>query len=404
MKSNDARIRVLYLQPSTNFGGAERQATINIGALARRGFTVIPMVGPGKTIVDWLHASDVSGVIHTESFPGGWPKLSGLGRLLLPGRYLRSLRSLRAEIAEVIARERIDIVFAAMAMSWIAATPVARAAGVPIVWRAGGTEASGLELTALRLWAARNRPDLLICCSWAVQRMFGPHIPSPAVVVPNGVDTDQFHPLQGLPRFRPAGSSLVVGVSARLVPQKRADDVIRAAAPIVRRHPKVMFLIAGEGSRRREYEALAHRLGIERNVQFLGYVSDMPAFYASCDIVVLPSRSEGFPNVVLEAMAMRRALVVSNTPGALEVVADGREALVFPVGDVGALARAINRLISDNGLRTQIAARGQARAAAYSLSESAFRMADLLRRCVPRQLAQIPVPQPQQPPSEAASL
>ena len=154
--------------------------------------------------------------------------------------------------------------------------------------------------------------------------------------------------------------------------------MIRAAAPIVRRHPNVTFLIAGEGSRRVQYEAMARRLGIERQVRFLGYVADMPAFYASCDIIVLPSRSEGFPNVVLEAMAMRRALIVSNTPGALELVSDGREALVFPVGDVRALARAIDRLVTDNGLRTALAARGQARAAAYSLTESAYRMADLL--------------------------
>jgi glycosyltransferase involved in cell wall biosynthesis len=395
MKSNDARIRVLYLQPSTNFGGAERQATINIGTLERRGFKVVPMVGPGKTIVDWLHAAGVRDVVHSRSFPGGWPKLQGLGRLALPGRYLRSVLDLRAEIAAVIAREHIDVVFAAMAISWIAATPVARAAGVPIVWRAGGTEASGFELTALRLWAARNRPDLLICCSWAVQRMFGRYIPAPAVVVPNGVDTEQFHPLQGLPRYRPPGASLVVGFSARLVPQKRPDDVIRAAAPIVRRHPHVTFLIAGDGSRRAQYEELARRLGIERQVRFLGYVADMPAFYSSCDIIVLPSRSEGFPNVVLEAMAMRRALIVSNTPGALEVVSDGREALVFPVGDIRALARAIDRLVTDSALRTALAARGQARAAVYSLSESAYRLADLLRRCVPRQLPQIPTVEPE---------
>jgi len=74
------------------------------------------------------------------------------------------------------------------------------------------------------------------------------------------------------------------------------------------------------------------------------------------------------------------------------------------VGDVGALARAINRLVTDNGLRTQLAARGQARAAIYLLSESAYRMADLLRRCVPQQLASMPVRPPQQPPSEAARL
>lgn len=386
MKSNDARIRVLYLQPSTNFGGAERQAAINVATLSRRGFEVVPMVGPGTHVVDWLHAAGAYNVIHTPSFPGGWPKLRGLGRLALPGRYLRSILKLREEIAEAIARERIDLVFAAMAVSWIAATPVARAAGVPIVWRAGGTEGTASQLIALRLWAARHNPDLLVCCSWAVQRMFGPLVPAPSAVVPNGVDTEQFHPLQGLPRYRPQGASLVVGFSARLTDQKRPLDVIRAARAICRRHPGVVFLLAGDGSLRGQCEALARRMGIADQVRFLGYVPDMPAFYASCDIIVLPSRSEGFPNVVLEAMAMRRALVVSNTPSALEVVSDGREALVFPVGDVPALARAIDRLIRDNGLRTAIAARGQARASTFSLSESAYRLADLLRRCVPRPL------------------
>ena len=382
MKSNDARLRVLYLQPSTNFGGAERQATINIAALTRRGFKVIPMVGPGTTIVDWLHATEGHSVIHTGSFPGGWPKLSGLGRLLLPGRYLRSVLKLRAEIAQVIARERIDVVFAAMAISWIAATPVARAAGVPIVWRAGGTEASGLELLALRLWATRHRPDLLICCSWAVQRTFAPHIPAPAVVVPNGVDTARFRPSAGAPgSLRPPGMKTVIGFGARLAPQKRPEDVIRAAALLAPSYPDVGYLIAGEGSRRPEYEALARSLGIAHAVRFVGFIPDMRAFYASVDIMVLPSRSEGCPNVVLESMAMRRALVVSDSAGSREVVTDGINGLMFPIGDVEALAGALRRLLDNPVMCATLARHGYERAVgSFDAQVSAARLAGVLRR------------------------
>ncbi len=77
----------------------------------------------------------------------------------------------------------------------------------------------------------------------------------------------------------------------------------------------------------------------------------MRSFYAACDIVVLPSRSEGCPNVVLESMAMRRALVVSNAAGTREVVAHEREALVFPIGDIASLSDAVRRLIEQPELR-----------------------------------------------------
>src|SRR5207253_1592465 len=85
-----------------------------------------------------------------------WPKPRGLGRLALPGRYLRCVRRIAAEVERVALDRRTDIIFAAMAFSWVAATPVARRLGIPIVWRAGGTEGAAFERLALRAWAARR--------------------------------------------------------------------------------------------------------------------------------------------------------------------------------------------------------------------------------------------------------
>jgi glycogen synthase len=375
-------VRLLYLQPSSSFGGAERQASLSVPLLSKLGFDVTIMVGPSTSGIDWLREYGAEDLVHTPDFPGGWRKPRGLGRLGLPARYLRCFRRVSAQVLRLIRQRRIDIIYAAMAFSWIAATPIARELGIPIVWRAGGTEGGLLERLALRLWAGVNPPDLLVCCGEDVRRVFAPLIPAPAVVVPNGVDTERFRPRSGAPVwYRPPGAKVVIGFGARLAPQKRPEDIIRAAAMLAPAYPEAAFIIAGEGSRRLEYEALAQSLGVERAVRFVGYVPDMRSFYESVDIVVLPSRSEGCPNVVLESMATGRALVVSDSAGSREVVTDGDTGLVFPIGDVGALAGALRRLLDDPGLRVTLAQRGHEKAVrSFDARASAARLGGVLRR------------------------
>jgi len=379
---SDEKARLLYLQPSSTFGGAERQASIAVPLLSKLGFDVTVMVGPSTSGIDWLREYGADDLIHTPSFPGGWSKPRGLGRLALPGRYLRCVRRVAAEVQSVARARKVDIIYAAMAFSWVAATPVARQLGIPIVWRAGGTEGGPLERLALRAWAALNPPDLLICCGEGVRRMFAPLIPAPAVVVPNGVDTARFRPSAGAPgSLRPPGMKTVIGFGARLAPQKRPEDVIRAAALLAPSYPDVGYLIAGEGSRRPEYEALARSLGVAHAVRFVGFIPDMRAFYASVDIMVLPSRSEGCPNVVLESMAMRRALVVSDSAGSREVVTDGINGLMFPIGDVEALAGALRRLLDNPVMCATLARHGYERAVgSFDAQVSAARLAGVLRR------------------------
>jgi glycosyltransferase involved in cell wall biosynthesis len=373
---------LLYLQPSSTFGGAERQASIAVPLLAKMGFDITTMMGPSTSGIDWLREYGVEDLIHTRDFPGGWRKPRGLGRLALPARYLRCVRRVAADVRRIAVERQADIIFAAMAFSWVAATPVARQLGIPIVWRAGGTEGGALERLVLRAWAALNPPDLLIACGEGVRRMFAPLIPAPAIVVPNGVDTERFHPNIAAPAlYRPPGSTVVIGFGARLAPQKRPEDILRAAARLLPDHPGAAFVIAGDGSRKAEYEALARTLGIANAVHFVGYVADMRSFYSSVDIVVLPSRSEGCPNVVLESMAMRRALVVSDSVGSREVVTDGVNGLLYPIGDVDALVVALRRLLDNPVLCATLARRGYERAVGnFDAQVSATRLAGVLRR------------------------
>ena len=94
--------------------------------LTKLGFDITVMIGPSTSGLEWLRDYGVEDLVHTPDFPGGWPKLRGLGRLALPGRYLRCLRRVAAHVRRVALERRADIIYSAMAFSWIAATPVAR--------------------------------------------------------------------------------------------------------------------------------------------------------------------------------------------------------------------------------------------------------------------------------------
>jgi glycosyltransferase involved in cell wall biosynthesis len=260
-------------------------------------------------------------------------------------------------VEALIDDRRIEAVVAAMAFSWVSATPAARRRHVPVIWRAGGMELSRVERLLLQLWARRQPPDALIANGEGVRAMFAPLIPAPAHVVRNGVDTALFYPGAALGAFRRADDEPVIGFAGRLVPQKRPQDFLAMAARVAPRHPRVRFLVAGEGSRRPLYEKLAAKLGLARRVDFLGMVQDVRAFYASCDLLVLPSRSEGSPNVVLEAMAMKLPVVASDSTATREVVTDLRDGFLFPVGDVDRLTDMVELALGAPELRATLAAR-----------------------------------------------
>ncbi|HEY8946045.1 MAG TPA: glycosyltransferase family 4 protein [Polyangiaceae bacterium] len=373
------RMRALYLQPAPLFGGAERQAATCAALLPRCGVEVVPVVGPGLAIIEWLRERGVREVVHTGAFPGGWRKQRGLARLTLPFRYLTCGTRLRALVSSLVGSREIGVIVASLPFAWIVGTLVARRRGIPIVWRAGGARINAVQAIALWLVTRFLRPDLLLCTGEAVRRTFGPLVPASVRVVPNGVDTERFRPGAGnAERYRPPGARWVIGYAARLTTGKRPKDFLQLAARLQERFPGAHFLLAGDGSERRKLEEYARKAGAE-TVTFLGFVSDMPSFYAACDIVVLPSQAEGCPNFVLEAMGMGSAIVAAEVAPVLELVQHEREALTFPVGDLSQLEQRVTRLLQDPEERAVFGRRAREKALQFTCQENAQLIAATLR-------------------------
>lgn len=142
---------------------------------------------------------------------------------------------------------------------------------------------------------------------------------------------------------------------ARLVPQKGIDLLIRALAQVTGCAATWSLNVVGDGPERNRLEQQVQAAGLQERVQFLGFRSDPQTFLLQAEVFVLPSRFEGMPNALLEAMASGLAVVVTDaSPGPLEVVDHEVSGLVVPSDDPSALAEALNRLAADPRLRERL--------------------------------------------------
>ena len=170
--------------------------------------------------------------------------------------------------------------------------------------------------------------------------------PARVHTVYNGLNIERFVNT----RNRSRGGQLVISVgNIRRV--KGHDIFIRAAAIIAQRFPRARFSIAGEVLEPQYFQELLmliNSLGLADRFHFEGGVTDLPSFLAEADIFVLPSRSEGFSNALIEAMAASLPVVATRVGGNPEAVEDGVTGLLVPPEDPDALADALQELLSDS--------------------------------------------------------
>lgn len=174
---------------------------------------------------------------------------------------------------------------------------------------------------------------------------------------------------QEFPRRRPEGGRLRVLYVGRLETRKGADVFLEAAARLGREFPDVEFVLAGKeiptdqgDMHRQRFEAqFAHDPDLRSRVIFTGMVTDEQLYqhYADCDIFCLPTHYESFGLVYVEAMIWGKPIVGSRVGGVPEVVADGDQGYLLPVGDVDAVTDALRRLIVDPGLRRRFGQRSR---------------------------------------------
>ena len=168
-------------------------------------------------------------------------------------------------------------------------------------------------------------------------------------VVTNGADLpDEEAEAQSAKRWRErylatTGKPLWV-VAGRLEDQKGHDLLFEALSRVLNRGLDFTLVVAGDGSRRSWLEHKALSLGLSPRIQFVGQVEDVGGLLAAADAVLLPSRWEGLPLVLLEAMMRARPIVASNVGGVAEAITDGTTGTLVPPEDVGALADALEML------------------------------------------------------------
>lgn len=204
-------------------------------------------------------------------------------------------------------------------------------------------------------------------------------------VLPNAIDIDRIRENGAHVEPPPCLGPYIVSVARLDEIQKDHRTLLRAYARLVETHAggalQEDLVIVGDGGFRAELEALAVELGIGERVHFTGYRNNPHAVVARASALVLSSRYEGMPMVLLEALALGKPVISTDCPtGPREILDDGRFGLLVPVGDVDAMADALSRLLSDDVLRDGFTREAPGRAQDYGVEASNERFVACLER------------------------
>jgi glycosyltransferase involved in cell wall biosynthesis len=376
-------VRILYVQPADMVGGAERQGVVQIRGLRELGLEVIPVIGGPE--VAWLRGQLEQSGIHDyvvlERFPHvSTKKLRAPARLAEFAENLKSLLFARNAIERLSLEQKVDAVIANCVHGWVTTGKLFRRSDRPLLWRAGTRLGSTGQRLGVGLIAKVLRPTAVLPNCQALKAELERLVPCPTEIVPNGIDARRFDPGSVRPRFRPEAPT--VGIVTRPQPEKGMDLLAEVVEKTAARVPAVKVLIAGDGYRRAEFEARFAERGLLGHAKFVGHVDDIESFYASCDVVILTSRSksaEASSNALLEAMAMERPVVATRVCGMPEMIDDGREGWLVGEADAGAFAERIAQLLADEELRHKMGRAGRERVMQrFGEKQAARRLADLL--------------------------
>jgi glycosyltransferase involved in cell wall biosynthesis len=233
--------------------------------------------------------------------------------------------------------------------------------------------------------ASIRRADRIIAISQSVRRFLIETERAPVdkiEVIPYGLDAEAFARDATPGAFRAeigARGIPLAGFIGRMTGQKGVDVLLRAFAQVERRHPTVKLILAGDGPDRPSLMRLAKSLGLQR-VMFLGWRNDAANILADIDLLVVPSRWEGFGLVVLEAMAMGKPVAASKVSALPEIVVPGETGLLLTPGSTDELAEAMTTVLSDPERAAQMGSRGRERVVKeFPVERMARRTAELYR-------------------------
>mgnify|MGYP000906025349 FL=1 len=231
------------------------------------------------------------------------------------------------------------------------------------------------HISDLEWWLCYEAWEVIVCSHYMeseVKHVFG--LPADKIrIIPNGIDSEKLKAPEGKDlyevhnRFARPDEKIVLFVG-RLVREKGVWLIIEAIQDLLKRVPEAKLVIVGKGPEEIFLRDHVRRLGLEHKVYLTGFIDDelRNLLYRICHVAVFPSLYEPFGIVALEAMALGKPVVVSDTGGLGEVVQHGYTGLKFPSGDSRALGRVLGDVLLDYNLAERLAQAGRNQANLYT--------------------------------------
>lgn len=339
--NNGTRLRILFTADHLKFGGAERHLVAVASGLNHLGHSVsIAYMKDHTELADELHSKGVTSLHCCES--RGGVDISAIRRLarlikiqspdvlVATSQYSLALTT----VARMLCRKRMPILFISHSMEHVIR----------------GTKDKFRFQIYRRFYRLANHVVFVS----DLQRTFFKKLgvtPVSDEVIYNGVDLSRFS-IDAIAssavvlrsRLGFLESDLVVGVCAVFREEKRQIDLLDAIRLLRDQGLQCKVLLVGDGTMRHQIEEKIVQLGLQKDVVLSGFQSDVRPFVALCDIMALTSHAETFPIATLEYMALSKPLVSSDVGGISEQVISGQNGLLYPAGNIEALAEAIRKL------------------------------------------------------------
>jgi glycosyltransferase involved in cell wall biosynthesis len=343
--------------------------------------TQIAIGGAQKVLLDqarWFHARGYKATAaffyDKEGLHAAWQEKTDVPiHVLLAGEagekpgLMNTLRGL-VRLWHLLRGVRFDVVEAFTHDSNLLAIPLAWLLGVParIATHHGKIEGFSRWKEILHAWIVNHMADYIVAVSEQTRRKaieegirYGKIVMVPNGIAPVPVENAE---RQSVRRASGVGEEDVFFLSVgRLVYQKAHEYLVAALPGVLENTPNVKVGICGDGVLRTDLELQISSLGLNDNVKLFGMQADVTKFLAAADVFVLPSRWEGLPIALLEAMSAGLPIIATQVEGVDQTVEHGVHGLIVPTESPDALAKAILQLCRDSEMRRRMGAAARRR-------------------------------------------
>lgn len=339
-EARESPVVVAELAGSAQYGGGERYLELLIERLDRTRFQPILICPEPGPFVELMRKRGVpTRVVH-------------LAPLVNPAALVRLAALLRRERVEILQAHGLRSNVYGCLAAWLARVPA-------VIWTVHNSPLA-YEVGALRRWiygtilrGSTPLADRIICVSEALRQDLLTHVraaPDRTVTIYNGIDPARLRPSREGAAVRDEfklGHGPLLVVIGRLTEQKGHRYLLEALPALLTQWPTLRCLLVGDGELRSALARVAADRGVASACVFAGAREDIPDLLGAADVVVLPSVSEGFPFVLLEALGMGKPVVATKVAGVTELIEDEKTGRLVPAKDPAALAEVLGEVLRD---------------------------------------------------------